>query len=90
VRLLRRKNNDAAPNAANGQILPDRTPQSSIGGVETRYARRLDDDDDDAVAELFRPVFTHLFLNQIRMPIQITASVAAEITEPIIRSITPA
>jgi len=42
------------------------------------------------VAEGFQPAFTHLFLNQIRIPIQITASVAAEITKPIIRSITPA
>jgi hypothetical protein len=49
-----------------------------------------DEDGDDAVTKGVWPAFTHLFLNQIRMPIQITTSVAAEITEPIIRSITPA
>jgi hypothetical protein len=40
-RLLRRNNNDAAPKAASERILPDRTLQSSVGGGETRYPRRL-------------------------------------------------
>ena len=51
---------------------------------------RHHDGDDDDVAEGVQPAFIHPLPNQIRIPIQITTSVAAEITEPIMRSITPA